>query len=462
MASELLALGERPPEPLAPSPQSLGIWELAWPTIAAAGLQTLVRWADVKMVGDLGREAIAAVTAGGNVYWFVQSVVMAVTTGLVALLGRAYGAGERDFADRVLHQAIALGTAFGLVTGLLGMPLARLGIAVYGVEDAVVELGAEFLFWLLVGNVPFTLTFVFGAALRAAGDTRTPLWIGMWANLLNVFLNWMLIYGNLGAPALGVAGSGIASSLAMLFQVVAFALLWRRGRLVLARGRTRFALELGLWRRILRVGWPAAAEGAAWHLGLLAFMRIMSGYGTAEFAAYNIGAQILALSFLPGFGFESAASTLVAQHLGDGRPERAARSGWRALAGAVVCMTLLGVITIAAAEPIARFFIDDDEVVALTVDFIWILGAVQPLMAVQFTLGGALRGAGDTRFPFFAVLAGLFGVRCALAALFTWWGLSVEWIFSALIGDYVVKASILVWRFRSGRWQTTPGLPLGR
>jgi Na+-driven multidrug efflux pump len=116
-------------------------------------------------------------------------------------------------------------------------------------------------------------------------------------------------------------------------------------------------------------------------------------------------------------------------------------------------MVLLGGAIIAAAGPIARFMIDDPEVVRLTVVFIYILGAVQPLMAVEFALGGALRGAGDTRFPFLAVLAGLLGVRCALAALFAWLGLPVEWIFAALIGDYVVKATMLTRRFRSGRWQ---------
>jgi Na+-driven multidrug efflux pump len=87
---------------------------------------------------------------------------------------------------------------------------------------------------------------------------------------------------------------------------------------------------------------------------------------------------------------------------------------------------------------------------------------MQPLMAIEFSLGGALRGAGDTRFPFFAVLAGLVGVRCMLAALFAWAGLRVEWIFAALIGDYVVKASILVWRFRSGGWQGTLARARGR
>ena len=120
---------------------------------------------------------------------------------------------------------------------------------------------------------------------------------------------------------------------------------------------------------------------------------------------------------------------------------------------AMAAMIVVGLAIIVAAEPIARFAIDDDEVVRLTVVFIYILGACQPLMAVEFTLSGALRGAGDTRFPLFTVLIGFFGVRIPLAAWFAWRGFSVEWVYAALIADYIVKGSMLSLRFRRGRWQ---------
>jgi putative MATE family efflux protein len=454
VASELLDLREKPPEPLAPSPQALGVWELAWPTIAAMLTQTLVRWADVKMVGSLGREAVAAVTGGGHVYWFLQTVVMAVTTGLVALLARAVGARNQRLADATLRQGIVLGTVFGLATMVAGFPLRFVAIEIYGVEEAVVQYGATYLVWLLAGNVPFTLGFVFATALRAAGDSRTPLVVGILTNVLNVFLNWVLIYGNLGAPPLGVAGAGIASSLAMLFQLVVFWYLWGTSRLGLRPGGATFAPDVGLWRRILKVGYPATLEGALWHVGLVLFMRLMSRYGTAEFAAYNIGAQILALSFLPGVGFAVAASTLVGQHLGDQQPERAARSGWRSLAGGIIALSLNGVLIIAFAEPIAGWFIDDAEVVALTVDFIWILGIAQPLMAVEFVMGGALRGAGDTRYPLGVVFVGLFVCRlipATLAAITFHAPIQIVW--SALFLDYATKATLLILRFAKGAWK---------
>jgi putative MATE family efflux protein len=230
--------------------------------------------------------------------------------------------------------------------------------------------------------------------------------------------------------------------------------LWARRRLVLAPTAERFAPRLDMWRRIMHIGYPAALEGALWHAGLFVFMRIMSDYGTAEFTAYQIGAQILALSFLPGSGFSMAAATLVGQHLGDGHPERAAASGWRSLWASIGAMTALGAVLIWLAEPISSWFIDDPRVVALTVDFIWILGVAQPLMAVEFTLGGALRGAGDTRFPLLVIFLGLFVCRLAPALTLAYvFDATIQVVWCALLLDYALKATLLIGRFRSGRWR---------
>ncbi|MGH0038576.1 MAG: MATE family efflux transporter [Myxococcota bacterium] len=446
-------LREKPPEPLAPAPVALGVWELAWPTIVAFGAQTLVRFADFAMVGSLGPDALAAVGLGGQVYWLVQALANLVPTGLAAILARAVGARDPALADAVLRQSLLLATLLAAVTTVLGLPFTDFAIAIYGVEPTVVALGSDYVYWLLWGTIPFSLGFVFGAALRAAGDSRTPLYVGIFTNLLNVLLNWVLIHGHLGAPALGVAGAAIASSLSMVVQLVVFGWLWRARRLALEPGPGSFRPDPALWRRIAVIGYPASIEQGLFQVGLLGFQRIMSLYGTAAIAAYNVGAQILSFSFIPGIGFATAAGTLVGQHLGEGTPAAAARSGWRATAGAVASMTVIGAVIIASAEPLARIFTDDAQVIALTVDFIWILGLVQPLMAVEFALGGSLRGAGDTVFPMGTVFVGLFLVRLVPAtAASLWLDVPVQVIWCALISDYAVKAALLVGRFRGGRW----------
>lgn len=455
IASDLVDLRERPPEPLALAPSTLGVWELAWPTIVAVGAQTMVRFVDFAMVGSLGPDALAAVGLGGQVYWLVQSIAMLVPTGLAAILARAIGAGDMPRADAILRQSILLATALALATTFGGLPFTREAIAIYGVEPAVVELGAGYIWWLLVGTVPFALSFVFGAAVRAAGDARTPLYIGIVTNLANVFLNWVLIYGHLGFPAYGVEGAAIASSAAMLLQLAIFWWMWRARSLVLQPGSAGWRPHRKTLRQLVAIGYPASIEQGMFQVGLVGFQRIMSLYGTAAIAAYNVGAQILSLSFIPGVGFATAAATLVGMHLGAGEPDAAARSAWRSTAGAVVSMTLIGALVVLSAEPLARVFTDDEEVIRLTIAFVFILGAVQPFMAVEFAIGGALRGAGDTFFPMVAVFIGLFLLRLLPAvALITFGDFTVEIIWCTLIADWAAKAVMLAARFRRGRWRT--------
>ena len=204
----------------------------------------------------------------------------------------------------------------------------------------------------------------------------------------------------------------------------------------------------------MHIGYPAAIEQGVWQGGFIAFMWVLALYGTGPYAAYGIGVSILAFSFVVGFGFSVAGATLVGQHLGAGDPDGAMRSGWRAMAFSVVSMSVFGLAIILASERIATWMIDDPEVVRLTVIFIYLLGAAQPLMAMEFSLGGALRGAGDTRFPLIAVLSGLIGVRIVVAGTFAWLGFSVEWVFAALLGHYLVTSTMMALRFRSGRWKT--------
>jgi putative MATE family efflux protein len=268
------------------------------------------------------------------------------------------------------------------------------------------------------------------------------------------------VYGKLGLPRLGVAGAALAGGIAFSVGALAMTALWMRGRLLLRRsGGVREAFGGGRLRRIVDIGYPAGLEQLVWQGGFVAFLWIVSLYGTAAYAAYGIGVSLLSFSFVIGFGFSIAAATLVGQHLGAGDPAGATRAGWRALRLSVGAMVAFGVTIVALARPLSRAMIDDDEVVRLTVHFIWVLGSVQPLMAIEAALGGALRGAGDTRFPLLAVFSGLIGARVPLAALFAWRGLPTEWIYAALIADYVVKVVLLTTRFRSGRWQTVVAPP---
>jgi len=191
-------------------------------------------------------------------------------------------------------------------------------------------------------------------------------------------------------------------------------------------------------------------------LGFFIFLIVIgNNYGTPAFAAYNIGVNILAVCMTVGFGFSIAGSTLVGQNLGAKDFAGAARSGWRSMWMAIASMGVIGLTVMYFAQALAEYFIGSGaQTIAYTVQFIYILGAMMPLLAVEFAIGGALRGAGDTRFPLITTILGLLVMRCGLAALAAYFALPVIWVYAALIGDYVLKGVMLIWRFRQGRWKT--------
>ena len=428
-----------------------GVWELAWPTIVSNLLFSASGFIDIKIVGSLGASAVAAITTGTRIFFTAQAVLMAILAGTTALVARAWGAGHRDEAAQIAELSLWLCLVVSALLTLGGTLGADALAGLFRLEPQTVALAATFTRWLSVFYMAFAAVMALSTALRAAGDVVTPLWIGALSNVVSVFFTYSLVHGTFGLPALGVAGAAIGNGTGFVTGALLLTALWRSGRLVVGtRGARAFRWEL--IQRLVRIGYPAALEQVAWQGGFVAFLWVIALYGTAPYAAYGIGVNLLSFSFVVGFGFSVAASTVVGQRLGARDPEGATRGGWRAMRLAIGVMLVFGACITAAARPLATFLIDDREVVRLTVAFIYVLGSVQALMAIEFSLAGALRGAGDTRFPFVTVLVGLFGVRFTLAALFAWRGLRVEWVFAALIADYLVKATMFTLRFRSRRW----------
>ncbi|MGD8829546.1 MAG: MATE family efflux transporter [Pseudomonadales bacterium] len=432
-----------------------GIWQLAFPSILGNLSFTLVGMVQTKFIGELGPQALAAVGAGQRVMFAMQAVLMAISVGTTALVARAWGAGDYREASRVTMASLVLAAFLSLGVTVVGLVFAPSIAGVFGLDPHTLAMAAENIRWLCVFNMGFAVNFILGAALRASGDAWSPLWISGGVNVVNVPLLYLFVFGAWGFPQMGVAGAAVATGLSFSLGALVLVGLW-----IQQKFRVKH-VGGGWWRRdrlkrLLDIGYPAAVEQGVFQLGFFAFLMVIGNfYGTEAFAAYNIGVNVLQICMTVGFGFSIAGSTLVGQHLGAGDHDGAARSGWRSMWMAMIAMGALGAVIMYYAEPLARFFIGEDQVtVQRTVEFIYVLGAMMPLLAVDFSIGGSLRGAGDTRFPLLATMFSLIGMRCGLAALATYMGLPVVWVYAALVGDYLVKASMLIWRFRRGRWKT--------
>jgi putative MATE family efflux protein len=431
-----------------------GIWQLAFPSILGNLSFTIVGLTQTRVVGSLGTDALAAVGAGQRVFFLMQAIMMAVSIGTTALVARAWGAGNNNEANRVTVASLVLASGLALPIAAAGFLFASTLAGAFGLAEQAHALATENIRWLSVFSLAYAVTAILSAALRAAGDAWTPLWIAGAINLMNIPLLYLLVFGYLGLPALGVVGVAVASGLAFSAGGLILLGLWL-GKKVRLTGSIQGWWHRERLRRLVDIGYPAAVEQFVIQTGFIVFLMLIGNfYGTQAFAAYNVGVNVLLAAITIGFGFSIAGSTLVGQHLGADDPEGAARSGWRCMALAILAMGSVGLVVMYFARPLVMFFITDPVTVDFAVQFIYLLGAMMPFMAIDFSIAGCLRGAGDTRFPLVATMFSLIGVRCGLAAIATWMELPVAWVYAALMGDYLVKAGMLAWRFKQGRWKT--------
>jgi putative MATE family efflux protein len=430
------------------------VWSLAWPVIISFALDSILGLAAMLMVGRLGAEAVGAVGLATQILGAVRAGIAAVGTGTVALVARYIGANDRDNAEEVLKQSVVWGVLVSTVIAIPVIVFAAPLMSLFQVHGKMAAMGARYLQVVMLAE-PFQGVFLMCAsALRGAGDTRTPLWIGGIIDVLAILLNYVLIFGKFGFPQMGVDGSAVATLIAIAIGGLLFFWALSLDGMVLNFRWHRLLPDRALGWRILRVGNPAAIEQLVIQFGFVAYVAFVASYGDKEVAAYFIGVRILALSFLPGFGFSNASATLVGQGLGAGDPEFSRKAGWISTQLSIVLMSAMGLLFIVFARPIARLFIDDPTVIDYTVAFMYALGAAQPLMAIDWTITGALRGAGDSQFPLYGSLAGFYGMRLFLTILIAWHHGPIIWIWWSLLADYIVRSTMKTLRFRGGKWAT--------
>lgn len=431
---------------------------LSAPAVLEMLLQTLVGLADTAMVGRLpdGGAAVAATSLANNVFMFALTIFATIGTGSTALVARSIGAGDNRTADRVVVQSLICGGFLAVLLTLAGMLFPHYAMDLMGAEGKAHEYGTEYLRIICYGAIPTFAMQILSSCLRGAGDTRTPMIINGGVNLLNIGLNWVLIYGNLGSPAFGVAGAAAATSISRSVGTAVLLFLLATHRLRLTLGRLQdVALDIPLIRRMLNVGIPAAVETAFMRGAQLAFARLVASLGTIAVAAHQIALNCESISFQPGWGISMASAAMVGQGLGAGKPKLAERFGYRSLQIAVAIMGSLGVVLFTIPEVFARLFILDEEVIRLSVICLRIVAVSQPALACTMVLSNSLRTAGDTRRMLYITLAGFWLIRLPIGYIlvrYTDLGLAGAWI--GMITDLFFRGSACLWLFRKGYWKT--------
>lgn len=430
------------------------VLRLAVPAMGEQLLSMMVGIVDTFLVGHLGASSLAAVGLANQWVFMATTLFGAIATGSTALIARFIGAKDPKLANQVLRQSTLLAVAIGLLSTTLGLLFAGPAVTLLGAQDDVIQLSTDYLRVVSSIFLFSTLMFVSNASMRGAGDTRTPLYIMFVVNIINVLVAWTAINGPFGLPKIGVVGSALGAATGRLVGGVLAITILLRGR---AGIRLRLAALRPDWdmiRRILHVGLPTGLEQILFRSGHMVFARILAQLGMVTYAANQVAINAMSISFMPGFGFALAATTLVGQGLGARDPEGAERRGFVAfrLGGGLMAMVGLAIFLFPA--ELMSFFTNEPEVIALGTMPLQMVGLVQPMVAASMIFSGALRGAGDTRFPMIITGSSIWFIRLPAAyllALSLGWGLLGAW--SAMALDFTLRGAFNFLRFRSGRWK---------
>lgn len=423
--------------------------ELAWPGIIEQSVSAAGTALVFAFVGHLGATATAGAGAASNFLFLMFPVWRSLAIGTIAIVSRRMGQGQaRDAADAT-RQSLMLGALAGILFGVgfvvFSAPLLRL----LGAGEDVVAIGAPFLQVIGVSSGASTVWLIGTSAMRAAGDTRTPMWLTSAGVVVSVTLAYILI----DVVGIGPMGSAYAQAITWVLGMTAMLVILWRGVAGLSIAGGPWHLTTTTIRRIFSISLPSAAESATFSFGILALSGLVFRLGTDQVAAHQIVGQIETFSFFPCIGFSAAASALVGQALGMHDVRRASRAGWSAAGMAVVWSVIAGSAFVVFPAFLIAIFTNAPTVVTAGLGALVVIGIAQPAQGAIFTLGGALRGAGDTRYPLAISLLSWFVVRLPLAYILAFpLGMGLTGIWSGVAVDYFVRCALMIVRFRTGAW----------
>lgn len=426
------------------------------PAMVELLMTQLFHMVDTIMLGhsEISTVAIAAVGLTNTPFNMFNGVMNALNVGTTAAVAWAIGAKDQNSAKSIARTAMTMNFIIGLIVSAVLYVGAPMIITFMKAEADAYAYAVEYLQVIALGMLPLMLTYGVTGALRGVGKTKLPMLYNLFANLLNVIGNYLLIYGNFGFPELGVAGAAISTTFS---RYVAFVL--AAGVLFFGKHPIRLSV-LGDYRlhrewigRITRVGSTTAAEQLIMQIGFMMFALTVSGLGTETFAAHQIALSVNGLTWMPAQAFGVAATSIVGQCLGAGEKVKA-RDFVKVIHRMSLCVAALIAVTfLLTSQYIAALYTTEAATAAQAAIALKMIAVGLPGICTQIPIAAALRGAGDARFPLMASAAGIWIFRVAVAPLFVnvfGWGLVGAWLSIAL--DQTTRATVVYARFRTGKW----------
>ena len=444
------------------------ILTLAWPTMLEQLMQTAVQYIDTAMVGSLGTQATAAVGATSTVNWLINSTISALSVGFLAYIARSLGAGDRDSARRASGQAVLATLVAGTFFTLLTVSLSGVIPVWMQTEASIQALASRYFLILYLPMLPRTASIIFGTVLRAAGDTRTPMKIGLIVNGINVALNFLLIYPArtvtlfglsvlIPGAGLGVIGAAIASAVAFLWGGLHITRVIWRHPVISPRGQ-RLRPDGQILKPCLRVALPNMLQRFGTSLGYVAFASMINALGEVSTAAHTIANTVESAFYIPGYGMQTAAATLAGNAYG-ARDQRTMKDlAAMFIPIEIALMILSGGALFALAPGLMRLFSQSPEVIAMGATVLRMVAVSEPFYGFSIIIEGLMQGVGKTRLPFLFNICGMWLVRIVGTFICTHWlGMGLVSAWACMIAHNLLLFVLFLITYLRGAWNPLHG-----
>ena len=439
------------------------ICALAWPTVLEQVLETAVSYVDSAMVGRIGPRATAAVGATMTVNWLVNSSLIATGIGFLSYISHEIGAKRPENARRAAAQVCTFVLLLGVILTVLALSLSGSIVRWMHAGADIAADARTYFFILYIPMLPRVATILFGTCLRASGDTKSPLRVNILVNLINIVLNFFLIYPTRAATlfsapitipgaGMGVTGAAIASAIAMAAGGFGMTAALLRSPLLSPKGCT-LKPDPEILRPCMRVTIPCALQRFGTSFGYVAFASMINGLGTISVAAHSIANTAESAFYIPGYGMQTAAATLAGNCWGANDKARMKRLCRMLIALEITLMTLSGTALFLGADVLMRLFTRDESVICLGATVLRMVAVTEPIYGVAVILEGIFQGVGDTRATFCFNLLGMWGVRILGTFICIHrfgGGLTAAW--GCMIAHNILLGTLLTIRYLRGKW----------
>ena len=427
------------------------VLSLSWPVMVEQVFRTLMRTTDIVVTGLFSPAAVAAIGLADLYARFPLRIGLSLGAAAIAISSQDTGSGAVKTRDEAITQAILMGAIAGLPFVVFGLVLGNWAIDILGAESAVVALGGVYLAIIFATSPARHVSLIAARALQGTGDTRTPMYVNIVSNGLNIVGSVVLGLGVGPFPELSIVGVGLATAFGNVFTAVvlvgAIASSWTAAGFVRPRDRT-------IAKQLLVISAPKLGEGVVETLVDFPFNALLLVFGTEVNAAYQIGRRMYQQVTGPlARGYNVAASIVVGQALGGGDPGDARFNGWATAALGLVTVGTIGIALVFGAERFVVLFTRDPETIAYATRFAQAYGLAAPALVLFTVISGSLQGASDTRTPFVARTTGLLGFYLGFSYLASvHYGFGVPGLYAGIVLCYVWSFALVTWGFARGNW----------